>query len=43
VFNVLQLVFVAAVTSFLVGLPQVQATRAAGRSLWVVSYLRAHE
>jgi riboflavin transporter FmnP len=43
VFNVLQLVFVAGVTSFLVGLPQVQATRAAGRSLWVVSYLRSHE
>jgi riboflavin transporter len=43
VFNALQLVFVAGVTSFLVGLPQVQATRAAGRSLWVVSYLRARE
>jgi len=43
VFNVLQLVFVAGVTSFLVGLPQVQATRAAGRSLWVVSYLRSRE
>lgn len=43
VFNVLQLVFVAGVTSFLVALPQVQATKAAGRSLWVVSYLRSHE
>jgi len=43
VFNVLQLLFVAGVTSFLIGLPQVQATRAAGRSLWVVSYLRSHE
>ncbi len=43
IFNALQLVFVAGVTSFLVGLPQVQATRAAGRSLWVVSYLRARE
>ena len=41
VFNVLQLVFVAGVTSFLVGLPQVQATRAAGRTLWVASYLRS--
>jgi riboflavin transporter len=41
VFNVLQLAFVAGVTSFLVGLPQLQATRAAGRTLWVVSYLRA--
>jgi riboflavin transporter FmnP len=42
VFNVLQLALVAGVSSFLVGLPQVQATRAAGRSLWVVSYLRSH-
>jgi riboflavin transporter len=41
VFNVLQLAFVAGLTSFLVGLPQLQATRAAGRTLWVVSYLRA--
>lgn len=40
IFNVLQLVFVGAVSYFLVGLPQVQATRAAGRNLWVVSYLR---
>ena len=41
IFNVLQLAFVAGVTSFLVGLPQLQSTRAAGRTLWVVSYLRA--
>ena len=41
VFNVLQLVFVAGITSFLVGLPQVQATRAAGRTIWVVTYLRS--
>jgi riboflavin transporter FmnP len=41
VFNVLQLAFVAGVSSFLVGLPQVQATRAAGRTLWVTSYLRS--
>jgi len=41
VFNVLQLALVAGVTSFLVGLPQLQATRVAGRTLWVVSYLRA--
>ncbi|HUI00897.1 MAG TPA: ECF transporter S component [Nitrososphaerales archaeon] len=40
VFNVLQLAFVAAVSGFLVGLPQVRSTRAAGRTLWVVSYLR---
>ena len=43
VFNTLQLLFVAGVASFLVGLPQVQATRAAGRSLWVVTYLRSRE
>jgi riboflavin transporter len=43
VFNVLQLLFVGGVTYFLVGLPQVQATRAAGRSLWVVTYLRLRE
>lgn len=42
-FNALQLLFVAGVASFLVGLPQVQATRAAGRTLWVISYLRARE
>ncbi len=42
-FNALQLVFVSGVSYFLVGLPQVQATRAAGRSLWVVSYLRSRE
>lgn len=43
VFNVLQLLLVAGITSFLVGLPQVQATRAAGRRPWVVSYLRSRE
>ena len=41
VFNTLQLLFVAGVSYFLVGLPQVKAVRAAGRPLWVVSYLRA--
>jgi riboflavin transporter len=41
VFNALQLAFVAAVSCFLVGLPQVQATRAAGRTLWVTRYLRS--
>jgi len=41
VFNVLQLFFVAGVTYFVVGLPQVQATRAAGRAPWVVTYLRS--
>ncbi len=43
VFNTLQLLLVAGVTYFLVGLPQVQATRAAGRTLWVISYLRSRE
>ena len=41
VFNVLQLILVAGVTSFLVGLPQIQAARAAGRTLWVVTYLHS--
>lgn len=43
IFNVLQLLFVAGVSSFLVGLPQVQATRAAGRTLWVTTYLRSQK
>jgi riboflavin transporter len=43
IFNALQLLFAAGVTYFLVGLPQVQATRAAGRTPWVVSYLRSRE
>jgi riboflavin transporter FmnP len=43
VFNALQLLFVAGVTSFLMGLPQVQATRAAGRTPWVISFLRSRE
>jgi riboflavin transporter len=41
IFNALQLLFVAGVSYFLVDLPQVQATRAAGRTLWVTSYLRS--
>jgi riboflavin transporter len=40
VFNTLQLLFAAGVTYFLVSLPQVQATRAAGRRPWVVTYLK---
>lgn len=40
VFNVLQLALVVGVTCFVVGLPQVQAARAAGRTLWVVSFLK---
>lgn len=43
VFNVVQLLLAGGVAYFLVGLPQVQATRAAGRNLWVVSYLRSRE
>lgn len=43
VFNTLQLLFVAGVTYFLVGLPQVRATRAAGRTLWVITYLRSRD
>jgi riboflavin transporter FmnP len=40
-FNVLQLLLVSMVASSVVGLPQVQATRAAGRTPWVVAYLRS--
>jgi riboflavin transporter FmnP len=39
IFNALQLLFAAGVTYFLVSLPQVQSTRAAGRRPWVVSYI----
>jgi riboflavin transporter FmnP len=41
VFNALQLLFVAGVSYFLVDLPQVQATRAAGRTPWVTTHLRS--
>lgn len=40
VFNVLQLLFVSAVSYFVLRLPQVQATRAAGRRPWIVGYLQ---
>jgi riboflavin transporter len=40
VFNTLQLLFAAGVSYFLVSLPQVQATRAAGRRPWVIAYLK---
>jgi riboflavin transporter FmnP len=40
IFNVLQLVLVAGVTSFLVGLPQIQTARAAGKGPWILSYLK---
>jgi hypothetical protein len=40
VFNALQLLFAAGVSYFLVGMPQVQAARAAGRTPWVIAYLR---
>jgi len=43
VFNILQLLFVAGATYFLISLPQVQATRAAGRRPWVVTYLHSRE
>jgi riboflavin transporter FmnP len=41
-FNVLQLMFAAGVTYFLVRLPQIQATRPAGRTPWMTSYLRGN-
>jgi riboflavin transporter FmnP len=43
VFNALQLLFAAGVTNFLMGLPQVQAARAAGRTPWAISFLRSRE
>ena len=41
-FNFLQLMFAAGVTYFLVRLPQIQATRPAGRTPWMTSYLRGN-
>ncbi len=43
VFNALQLLFAAGVADFLVGLPQVRAAKAAGRTPWVVSFLRSRD
>jgi riboflavin transporter FmnP len=41
-FNVLQLGFVTGVTYFLMRLPQIQTMKAAGRSLWIISYLQGN-
>jgi len=43
IFNVLQLVFVAAVSYFLLRLPQVKNVGALGKPFWVTSYIRSHE
>jgi riboflavin transporter FmnP len=43
IFNLLQLLFVSAVSYSLVKLPQVRSTRAAGSSLWVASYIRSRQ
>jgi len=40
VFNALQFLFVSLVSYGIVSLPQVQNTRAAGRKLWVLTYLK---
>jgi riboflavin transporter FmnP len=40
IFNALQFGFVSAVTYFVLRLPHVQATRVAGKSLWIISYLK---
>jgi riboflavin transporter FmnP len=39
VFNVLQLAFVMIVSYLIVRLPQMRSTKAAGRRLWIVSYI----
>ncbi len=41
-FNALQLMFAAAVTWFVVRLPQIQATRPAGRTPWMTAYLKSN-
>jgi riboflavin transporter FmnP len=43
VFNVLQLVFVAAVSYFLLRLPQVKNVGALGKPFWVTSYIHSRE
>jgi len=40
VFNVLQLAFVLIVSYLIVRLPQMRSTKAAGRRLWIVSYIQ---
>jgi riboflavin transporter FmnP len=43
IFNILQLVFVAAVSYFLLRLPQVKNVGALGKPFWVTTYIRNHE
>ena len=43
IFNVLQVVFVAAVSYFLLRLPQVRSVGALGKPFWVTSYIRSRD
>jgi len=43
VFNALQFAFVSVVSYGIVSLPQVQNTRAAGRRLWILTYLQSKD
>lgn len=43
VFNVVQLIFVASVSYFLLRLPQVKNAGALGKPFWVTSYIRSHD
>jgi hypothetical protein len=43
IFNVVQLLFVGAVSYFLLRLPQVKNAGALGKPFWVTSYIRSHD
>jgi len=43
IFNALQLLFAAGVSFFIVRLPQIRSTRAAGRGLWISRYAEKKE
>ena len=43
IFNALQLLFVLVVSYLIVRLPQMRSTKAAGRRLWIVSYIHGKE
>jgi riboflavin transporter FmnP len=43
VFNVLQLLFVLVISYLIVRLPQMRSTKAAGRRLWIVSYIHGKD
>jgi riboflavin transporter FmnP len=43
IFNALQLLFVLVVSYLIIRLPQMRSTKAAGRRLWIVSYIQRKE